>query len=368
MDYQNEEIEEVILDEEEVAVEETDSIEEAAADTADAKNKQMKNVSAKKGMAEEEEEEEEEGKVANASKTGAGSGKMAGLYKDGTGKGAVVPGPVDVGAAGGDSKAKLSASVKSKKAMREGMDVHMNAMFDGEELSEDFKTKASTIFEAAINERVEEIKTELEEQYNNRLAEEIEESKKALTEQLDSYLSYVIEEWLEENRLAVEKGIRTEVAEEFMSGLRNLFVEHDIMVPEAKVDLADKMAETADQLKTRLDEEIMKNVKLAEEVKGYRREQILDEMASDLTVTQKERFRTLAEGVTLEGEEGDVRNKLEIIKESYFSGKGSKPVLTEEVAATAEESIDETPVGGQVENLSESMKAYADTLRRIAKR
>jgi len=365
MDYENDEIEEIILDEEEV--EETDSLDEAT-DTADAKTKQMKNVSAKKGMAEEEEEEEVKGGVANASTTGAGSGKFAGLYKDGTGKGAVIPGPVDVGAAGGDAKSKLMASVKSKKAMREDLDVHMTAMFDGEELTENFKTKASTIFEAAINERVEEIKTELEEQYNNRLVEEIDESKKALTEQLDSYLSYVIEEWLEENRLSIEKGIRTEVAEEFMSGLRNLFVEHDIMVPEAKVDLADKMAETADQLKTRLDEEIMKNVKLAEEVKGYRREQILDEMATDLTVTQKERFRTLAEGVTLEGEEGDVRNKLEIIKESYFSGKSNKSVITEEFAATAEESIDETPVGGQVENLSESMKAYTDTLRRISKR
>lgn len=365
MDYQNEEIEEVILDEDEV--EETDAIEEAAADTADAKNKQMKNVSAKKGMAEEE-EEEETSKTANASKTGAGSGKFAGLYKDGTGKGAVIPGPVDTGLPAGSAKSKLSASVKAKKAMREEIDVHMNAMFDGEDLTEDFKTKASTIFEAAINERVEEIKTELEEQYNNRLVEEIDETRKALTEQLDSYLAYVIEEWLEENRLAVEKGIRTEVAEEFIDGLRQLFVENDIMIPEAKIDLADKMAETADQLKSRLDEEIMKNVKLAEEVKSYRREQILDEMSEDLTVTQKERFRTLAEGVTLDGEETDVRNKLEVIKESYFNGKSGKTVLTEETAATAEESIDETPIGGQVENLSESMKAYADTLRRIAKR
>jgi hypothetical protein len=359
MDYQNEEIEEIILNEDEV---------EEAANTADAKSKQMKNVSAKKGMAEEEEEEETKSSVANASATGAGSGKFAGLYNDGIGKGATIPDPVDVGAVGGNAKAKLAASVKAKKAMREDIDVHMTAMFDGEDLTEDFKTKASTIFEAAINERIEEIKTELEEQYNNRLVEEIDETKKALTEQLDSYLSYVIEEWMEENRLSVEKGIRTEVAEEFMNGLRNLFVEHDIMVPEAKVDLADKMAETADELKTLLDEEIMKNVNLVEEVKSYRREQILDEMAADLTVTQKERFRTLAEGVTIEGEESDVRNKLEIIKESYFSGKNNKAVLTEEAAATAEESIDETPVGGQVENLTESMKAYADTIRRISKR
>lgn len=370
MDHDNEEIEEIILDEEEVedTVEDTDSLDENT-DTADAKSKQMKNVSAKKGMAEEEEEEEIKGGVANASRTGSGSGKYAGLYKDGTGKGAVIPGPVDVGAAKGNARAKLMASVKTKKAMREDLDVHMTAMFDGEELTEDFKTKASTIFEAAINERVEEIKTELEEQYNNRLVEEIDESKKVLTEQLDSYLSYVIEEWLEENRLSIEKGIRTEVAEEFMSGLRNLFVEHDIMVPEAKIDLADKMAETVDELKSRLDEEIMKNVHLSDEVKSYRREQIIDEMASDLTVTQKERFRALAEGVALDSENGDdVVNKLEIIKESYFGNKSNKTVVSEEVAATAEESIDETPIGSQVENINESMKAYADTIRRISKR
>lgn len=374
MDYENEEIEEVILDEEEVGAEDTDSLEEKAPPfiaAKAAKAKQMKNLNKKKGMKTEEEEEEEEEvateqMAANASSTGAGKGKTAGLYKDGTGKGAVMAEPVDTGLPAGDSKSKLTASVKSKKAMREDLDVHMTAMFDGEELSEDFKTKAATIFEAAINERVEEIRTQLEEEYNNRLNETIEENKKALTEQLDSYLSYVIEEWIEENRLAVEKGIRTEVAEEFMNGLRNLFLEHDIMVPESKVDLADKMAETAEQLKARLDEEIMKNVKLVEEVRAFQRERILDEMAEDLTVTQKERFRTLAEGVSLEGEEDDVRGKLEIIKESYFSGK--KPALTEEAAATAEESIDETPVGGQVENLSESMKTYAETLRRITKR
>lgn len=374
MDQHNEEIEEIILDEEEVTVEDTDSLDEANAmdSNAPAKKKQMKNVSGKKGMKEEEEEEEEEEEAieedaANASATGAGAGKYKGLYKDGTGKGAVVPGPVDVGAGEGDSKSKLLKSVKAKKAMREDIDVHMTAMFDGENLSEDFKSKATTIFEAAINERVEEIRAELEEEYSNRLAATIEESKKALTEQLDSYLAYVVEEWLDQNRLAVEKGIRTEVAEEFMNGLRNLFVEHDIAVPEAKVDLADQMAETAEQLKARLDEEILKNVSLVEEVKGFKKQQIFDELAEGLTVTQKERFRTLSEGVTLDGDEGDVRNKLNVIKESYFSGK-SQTVLTEETAATAEETIDDSPSAGQVEFVSESMKAYASTLSRIAKR
>jgi AcrR family transcriptional regulator len=374
MDQHNEEIEEIILDEEEVSTDDsTDSLDEAAMDSkAPAKAKQMKNVAGKKSMKEEEEEEEEEEEAieedaANASSAGAGAGKLKGLYKDGTGKGAVIPGPVDVGAGEGDSKSKLMKSVKAKKAMREDVEVHMTAMFDGEDLSEDFKSKATTIFEAAINERVEEIRAELEEEYSNRLSATIEESKTALTEQLDSYLAYVVEEWLAENRLAVEKGIRTEIAEEFMNGLRNLFVEHDIAVPESKVDIADQMAETAEQLKARLDEEIMKNVSLTEEVKSYKKQEILDELSEDLTVTQKERFQTLAEGVTLDGEESDVRSKLNVIKESYFSGK-SQRVLTEETAATAEETIDGSPSEGKVEFVTESMKAYADVLSRIAKR
>ena len=372
MDQHNEEIEEIILDEEEVTVEDTDSLDEANAmdSAAPAKKKQAKNV-AKKNFKEEEEEEEEEEQIdevaANASAAGAGTGKLKGLYKDGTGKGAIVPEPVDVGAGEGDSKAKLLKSVKAKKAMREDIDVHMTAMFDGEELSEDFKSKATTIFEAAINERVEEIRAELEEEYSNRLAATIEESKTAITEQLDSYLSYVVEEWMNENRLAVEKGIRTEIAEEFMNGLRNLFVEHDIAVPEAKVDIADQIAETAEQLKARLDEEILKNVALTEQVKEHKKQEIFNDLSEGLTVTQKERFRTLSEGVTLDGDEDDVRSKLNVIKESYFSGK-SQTLLTEETAATAEETIDDSPSSGQVEFVSESMQAYANVLSRIAKR
>ena len=186
---------------------------------------------------------------------------------------------------------------------------------------------------------------------------------------MDSYLSYVVQEWVEENRLAVEKGIRTEVAEEFMDGLRNLFLEHDIMVPEAKIDLADRMADVNEQLKDRLDEEMRKNIQLTEQVKGFRRHQILDEMSNDLTLSQKERFRTLAEGVTIEGDENEIRNKLGVIRESYFNGRNRRTVLNEETAATVEEGLDER-IGGeeQSQNISESMKAYADTLRRIAKR
>jgi hypothetical protein len=361
MDYEsNDEIEEIILDEED----DDTSIEEA-----DSQSMQMANLNAKRGGVVNANPSAASG-VANASPAGAGSGKYAGLYKDGTGGGVIVPEPVDTGVPAGDAKKKFNASVNAKKAMRgEDVDVHMDAMFDGEDLSEDFKNKAATIFEAAINERVESIRTELEEEYSNRLVSEIEENKKSLTEQLDSYLSYVVQEWMEENRLAVEKGIRTEIAEGFMEGLRNLFTEHDIMVPESKVDIADQLAETADGLKSRLDEEMRKNIELTEQVREFRRHQILDEMSDDLTLSQKERFRTLAEGVSIEGGDDDIRRKLGVIRESYFNGRGRQTVLTEETAATVEEGIDEEPTSGQSQQyISESMKAYADTLRRISKR
>jgi hypothetical protein len=361
MDYEsNDEIEEIILDEED----DDTSIEEA-----DSQSMQMANLNAKRGGVVNANPSAASG-VANASPAGAGSGKYAGLYKDGTGGGVIVPEPVDTGVPAGDARKKLNASVKAKKAMRgEDVDVHMDAMFDGEDLSEDFKNKAATIFEAAINERVESIRTELEEEYSNRLVSEIEENKKSLTEQLDSYLSYVVQEWMEENRLAVEKGIRTEIAEGFMEGLRNLFTEHDIMVPESKVDIADQLAETADGLKSRLDEEMRKNIELTEQVREFRRHQILDEMSDDLTLSQKERFRTLAEGVTIDGGDDDIRRKLGVIRESYFNGRGRQTILTEETAATVEEGIDEEPTSAQSQQyISESMKAYADTLRRISKR
>lgn len=365
MDYNElEEIEEVILDEDETPSDDTVEIEEASA-----QQKQAKNIASKRGMAEEEEEEEPKGGAANKSPAaaGAGKGKFKGLYKDGTGKGAIVPEPVETGLPGGDAASKFKSNVAAKKGMREDIDVHMDALFNGEELSEDFKTKASTIFEAALSERVDSIKAELEEEYNNRLITSIDETKASLTEQLDSYLSYVVEEWMGENKLAIERGVRTEIAEEFMDGLRSLFLEHDIMVPETKVDIADEMATAVEGLKESLDTEIKKNIELSKEVRGYRRQQILDEMAHDLTLTQKEKFRTLAEGVTLDGEEDEVKSKLEVIKESYF-GNGKTQVLTEETAATIEESLDEVNNSEAVQRLTESMETYAKTLSRLSKR
>jgi len=366
----NEEIEQIIdellEDSSDTTIEEEESKTAQKANLTKVGKKPVPPTKTKKEMTEEEEEEEElasEQAVTNASKRGSGKGKYVGLYKDGTGKGAEVPEPVATDTS--DSGSKLSANVKAKKSMREDIETHMDAMFDGEELTEDFKTKASTIFEAALQERVDAIQAELQEEYQSRLVDEVDEIKKGLTEQLDSYLSYVVEEWMEENRLAVEKGIRTEIAEEFMQGLRNLFLEHDISVPESKVDLTDQLAETVESIKGQLDEEMNKNIELKSEIAKYRRAQILEEASADLADTQKERFAVLAEGITFETED-DLRKKAQIIKESYFNHK--KPVLREEAIATSHEgSIDEVATPS-TETLSESMASYAQTLSRLNRR
>jgi hypothetical protein len=363
---QNNEIEEILEVEEEV--EETSD--NAVLDEEDAKTLQKGNIATKKAkkpvapMKEEEEEEEEEEEVANANPAvKAGKGKYVGLYKDGTGKGAIIPEPVatDTSASG----KKLKANVAAKKAMREEIDTHMNAMFDGEELSETFRTKASTIFESALNERVQAIQSELEEEYNNRLVDEVDTIKAGLTEQLDSYLSYVVEEWMEENKLALERGIRTEIAEEFMTGLRNLFLEHDIQVPETKVDLTDQLAETVDSLKTQLDEEMNRNVGLNAEIAEYRKAAILNEAASDLADTEKERFATLTEDISFEDED-ELRTKIGVIKESYFGNK--KAVIREEAFVSHADPADAIENTQVPENITESMSAYTQMISRLNRR
>jgi len=364
--FKNNEVEEIleeeILDTED-QVEDTD---ETISEADDAASKQKTSVSAAKQM-----QQPAAGKASMPKE----SPKYKGLYQDGTGKGAIIPEPIDLDAVEGDTDAdaatKQKAVVDNKRMAKEDLAVHMDAMFTGEELSEDFKTKASTIFETAVNERIESIAEELETEFETRLMAAQEQIKTELTEQLDSYLSYVIEEWMEENKLAVEKGIRTEVAEQFIEGLRSLFLEHNIEVPNAKVDLVDEMAEKVEALTGELNEQILKNVEFSKQVAELRRKDILDENCDGLADTQKERMKKLAEGVAFEGEE-DYRSKLEIIRESYF-GAGATDSLTEE--AETEESVLTEQVGDDLdgsdaptetqEQLSEAMSAYAKTLSRL---
>jgi hypothetical protein len=297
--------------------------------------------------------------------------KYKGLYQDGTGKGVIMPDPVDVDAVEGDgetdSATKQKAIVDKKRMAKEDLAVHMDAMFNGEELSEDFKTKASTIFETAVNERIETIAEELETEFETRLMAAQEQIKNELTEQLDSYLSYVIEEWMTENRLAVEKGIRTEVAEQFIEGLRSLFLEHNIEVPNAKVDLVDEMAEKVEALTSELNEQILKNVEISKKVAELRRSDILDEQCEGLAETQKEKLKKLAEGVSFE-DESDFRSKLEIIRESYFGVGGAEDTETTETNEVLSEEVGDSLDGSDapaVQDISESMSVYASALSRL---
>ena len=198
----------------------------------------------------------------------------------------------------------------------------IDALVEGEELSEEFKTKASTIFEAAVHQKVMEISTEkiedLEKEYQNDLQEEIVTFRDELTEKVDGYLNYVVEEWMKENELALESSLRSEITEEFMGGLKNLFTEHYIEVPDEKVDIVENLFDKVEELEEKLNSQIQENVKVKDELNDYRKNKILEEVCDDLADTQAEKMKSLVDGVTYEENADDFENKVKMIKESYF--------------------------------------------------
>jgi len=199
----------------------------------------------------------------------------------------------------------------------------VNAMFEGaDDLNEEFKEKAATIFEAAVvakvNEQLEKISTNFEAE----LAEEVETLQKEMSDNLDQYLDYVVEQWMGENRLAVEQGLKAEMVEDFLRGLKGLFEEHYIEIPDEKVDVVEELAARTEELESKLNEQIEKNVELHGVVEQYKRDQLIESVSASLTDTQKAKFETLAEGIDFSDEETFV-NKLSVIKESYF-GKGEE--------------------------------------------
>ena len=234
----------------------------------------------------------------------------------------------------------------------------VNALLGGEELSEEFKEKAKTIFEAAINSKISGIKEELEAQYQEKLAEEIEAAKESLAERVDSYLEYVADEWFEENALAVETGLKTEMTESFLAGMKGLFEEHYVTIPEDKYDVLESMVEKLDDMETKLNEQIEKNISLNGRLSEATAEGILDQVSEGLAQTQKEKLASLSESVEFESE-GQYREKLETLKESYFSDKKSPVAKTE----TLSEGVDEAGS----ESYSNSMDAYLRTLGSFGK-
>ena len=233
----------------------------------------------------------------------------------------------------------------------------VDALVAGEDLSEEFRQKAVTIFEAVVTEKVNAEVAALQEAFEATLTEEVESIKTELAEKVDDYLSYVAENWMKENALQIEHGIKNEISESFFNGLKDLFIEHNMSVPEEKFNLLDGMVEELDEMEAKLNEQIDANVQLNKRIGHYTKMEIVNECAAGLAETQKEKLASLAEGVEFENE-ADFRKKIETIKESYFTRK------------VAESSVDPTEDSSEplVENASsQSMSKYVDALKMWSK-
>ena len=238
----------------------------------------------------------------------------------------------------------------------------VKALLEGEELSEDFQKKATTIFETAIKSKVAAIKEELQESYAVALVEELDEIKKGLTERVDSYLEYVCDEWFQENALQVETGLKSEMTESFLEGMKSLFEEHYVTVPEEKYDVLNSMVDKLDEMEGKLNEQIDRNVALNRRLAESNADGVFATVAEGLADTQKEKLATLAENVEFESET-DYREKLVTLKESYFPSKTSAPKSTSE-NLSEEVSTDEVIS----EETTPRMQAYLNVLSRAAKK
>ena len=247
------------------------------------------------------------------------------------------------------------AEETEEEVVEEQFDIEedVEALLAGEELSEEFQEKAKLIFETALRARVSEIRESLESQYESALLEEVAEIKIALEERVDSYLEYVAEEWMTENQLAVQAGIKEELSESFMTGLKGLFEEHYVTIPEDKYDVLDSMVEKLDEMETKLNEQIEKNISLNKRLAESVADGIFDEISEGLAATQKEKLASLAESVEFESE-SKYREKLETLRESYFPTNGVSPKAQTE---TLSEGVDSAP-----ETYSNSMSAYLRAL------
>ena len=214
------------------------------------------------------------------------------------------------------------------------IDDDVNALLGGQELSEEFREKAKTIFEAALKSKVTELREAMDAHYEAKLVEEVEGMKGELIERVDSYLEYVADEWLQENALQVERGIRTEMTESFLEGMRGLFEEHYVSIPEDKYDVVESMVDKLDEMESKLNEQIEKNITITKSLSEATGGNILSDVSEGLSSTQKEKLASLAEGVEFESEES-YKEKLETLKESYFKTspkRSDTEVLTEEAA------------------------------------
>jgi hypothetical protein len=252
-----------------------------------------------------------------------------------------------------DEKEKMMKEKKQAK-MKEDID----AIFSGESLSEEFKTNAKSIFEAAIYAKVEEAKTALEEEYATKLDTEVASINENMVTKVDEYLEYVVTEWMEENKLAIEKGIKAELAEDFMIGLKNLFTEHYVDIPEDKVNVVEEFAEQVETLESELDKAVTEVANLNAQISVYKKEQVVSEVSEGLTEVQSAKLKSLAEGIEFVSEQ-DYKEKLLLTKKKYFDESTQdtvkKAAPMDDDVSTIEESF--SPVMSHyVQNISRTLK------------
>ena len=238
----------------------------------------------------------------------------------------------------------------------------VQALFEGEELSEEFQSKARTIFEAAIKEKVSEIKENLQTAYEQALVEEVASVRDELTERVDAYLEYVADEWIQENALQVETGLKTEMTESFLEGMKSLFEEHYVTVPEDKYDVLESMVDKLDEMESKLNEQIERNVALNQRLAESNSDVILADVSEGLALSQKEKLASLASNVEFESET-DYREKLVKLKESYFPSN-----KTTSAPSAHSETISEGTQVDSPQQVSSAMEAYMQTLSRVAKK
>ena len=233
----------------------------------------------------------------------------------------------------------------------------VDALVLGEDLSEEFKEKAATIFEAAILSRVKQEVAKLDESYQNKLAEEVEMIKEGLVEKVDGYLDYVVEQWMEQNEIALESGMKSEILEGFVGGLKGLFEEHYIDVPEEKFDIMESLEEEADNLRAMLDEQLESNVGLKAQLAQYQVNQVIDSLSEGLAETDKEKFHALVEELDFDGLES-FEKKVQTIRENYFTNKATTIVV--------ESVITDTPVTlTEQVNVRPDMRGYVSALNKL---
>jgi len=247
--------------------------------------------------------------------------------------------------------------VVAEEQIEDSIDVEedLTALLDGEELSEEFQNKARTIFEAAIKTKISEVKSELQEQYEKTIVEEVASVKAELAERVDAYLEYVSDEWMSENKLAVEAGLKTEMTDSFLTGMKSLFEDHYVTIPEEKYDVLNSMVEKLDEMEGKLNEQINKNVALNKRLAESTSDVILADVSEGLAVTQKDKLATLAENVEFDGED-NYREKLVTLRNSYFpANPGAPKNKTENLSEGAETGHQQPAVTGVMESYLSAM-------------